>query len=522
MKRIHDSLRHALGTHRIVFWYDGAGEWNEAFASFADENVAKLRVEGNAFGTKVRVVRDPKADAKFLIFVPAARPADAENWLLDLLLQGHEFKADRASLDLQGVGLPHEFLHLAERHAAFFRSEKRIEALKESLHKDDMAPQIRLKMMGVLAGAEADIDSLLLHFLRPAAEGELFDAVAGCFGAAELAEPFWVEVERMFGYGSPAPTLRDFAVSLFRGANPLDRQVTLHAHGKVFLQRWKDSQGHHVSYRVWAGRMEAELQIAGALERVAAAGTLGDWDTFGGFEKFSLHRLCGLFESGATAAELRDGIQIRRGSYWFRDHKDGYSALENAVDLRELLAGAELGVDSIEAGLRRYVGSWWRIDLAYRRCMWHLRCYQQVQLMERISQWAEKAYVNNYLLPLADRWSDQVRRLDVWGCETLPAQRQFFQKYVQPFLTKGLKVFVIVSDALRYEAAAEFAERLRVANRWTAEVEAMLGSVPSYTQLGGGEFTPGDFALKQVWPTMRTRMLGITPRTMFETTPRSQ
>ena len=39
-----------------------------------------------------------------------ARPADANNWLLDLLLQGYEYKADKASLALQAVGLPHEFL----------------------------------------------------------------------------------------------------------------------------------------------------------------------------------------------------------------------------------------------------------------------------------------------------------------------------------------------------------------------------------------------------------------------------
>jgi len=71
------------------------------------------------------------------------------------------------------------------------------------------------------------------------------------------------------------------------------------------------------------------------------------------------------------------------------------------------------------------------------------------------------------------------------------AQRQFFGHYVQPFLAKGLKVFVIVSDALRYEVAAEFAQRLRTANRWTAEVEPLFGMLPSYTQLGMAALLPG-------------------------------
>ena len=58
-------------------------------------------------------------------------------------------------------------------------------------------------------------------------------------------------------------------------------------------------------------------------------------------------------------------------------------------------------------------------------------------------------------------------------------QRSFFGMYVQPFLTKGQKVFVIISDALRYEAARDFAQRLQAANRWTAEVEALFG-ITSY------------------------------------------
>jgi uncharacterized protein (TIGR02687 family) len=112
--------------------------------------------------------------------------------------------------------------------------------------------------------------------------------------------------------------------------------------------------------------------------------------------------------------------------------------------------------------------------------------------MEQLSQWAEKAYVNNFLLQLADRWGDRVKQMVGWRCEGLPAQRHFFDSFVQPFLAKGQKVFVIVSDALRYEAGAEFAERLSSANRWTAEVEAVFGALPSYTQLGMASLLPGE------------------------------
>lgn len=493
MNRIHDSLQRVFERNRLVFWYDPAGEWSQTFDEFADPSVAKLRVGRNEFGTKVRIVRDPNPDAKFLVYIPSPKPADANNWLLDLLLQGHEYKADKASLALQAVGLPHEFVHLPMEHAGFFSSEKRTQQLKDRIDKNDQERDVRLKMMVILAGNQVavDVDSLLLHFLAAGRPTELFDPVLECLDASALTEPFWREVKRTFGYDASTPSLRDFVVSLFRGANPLDRQVPLHPHAKVFLGRWKDSQAYKESFRAWADQMERELQIETTINGVDDPGILGDWDTFEIFEKRTLHWLCRCFENGASTADLLERIQKRRQSFWQPQHKEGYAALEHAVRLRELIESAELGVESIDAGLSRYVASWWRIDMAYRLCIRSLRAYGQVQLMAQINQWVEKAYLNNFLLPLEDRWSDQVYRLQRWECGSLPAQNTFFDTYVKPFLNKGQKVFVIVSDALRFEAAADFANRLQLANRWTAEVTAMLGSLPSYTQLGMAALLPG-------------------------------
>jgi uncharacterized protein (TIGR02687 family) len=484
MKRIHDSLQQVFQRQRLVFWYDSTGEWAETFRAYPDKAVTQIEVAGNELGCKVRVVRDPNPEAKFLIYVPTARPADADNWLLDLLLQGHEYKADKASLALLEVGLPQDFLHLTEEHAVFFQNDKRVQALKELIDKDDQSRLIRLKMMAVLAETSVEVDALLLRFLNRNTAAELLDPVAECFGPALLVEPFWQEVERLFGYKANAPSLRDFAVSLFCGANPLDRSLKLHPHAEVLLRRWKDSQAHSESYRGWAQQMERELQIETALVGLDERTSLGESDTFEIFERFILHRLCQSFEKGTSAADLRAVIKQRRSSFWWPEHEHGYAALEQAVELRESMAAADLTVDSVAGGFSRYVASWWRIDMAYRRCNWHLRRYGQVQVMEQISQWVGKSYVNNFLLPLADRWGDQVRGMETWECSGQIAQRRFYSHYVQPLVTKGQKVFVIISDALRYEAAAEFAQRLRSANRWSAEVDAIFGSLPSYTQLG--------------------------------------
>lgn len=491
MKRIHEGLDRVLERHRIVFWYDGGEEWAESFAAYATEGVTKLTVSGNEFGIKVRIVRDPNPAARFLVYVPTARPADADNWLLDLLLQGYEFRADRASLVLEDVGLPQEFRHLAEEHAPFFRSEKRVAALRESANKEDQARDLRRKMMAILARTPPDVDALLLEFLSRGAGETEGDPVVAELGSAGLVSHFWAEVSRRFGYDAERPSLLDFASVLFRGANPFDPQPPSPAHAAVFMQRWKDSQAGAGAFRTWSARMEKRLGVEDALDDLDPRAVFGEADAFEIFDKCILQRLCLAFVRGERSADLRAVIAERRRSFWMEKHGAGYAAIDHAIELRDLLAAAELSMDSVDAGLSRYVATWWRIDRAYRRCLAQARRYGQVALTEKLEQWAERTYVNTFLQPLADRFGDHVQRLDAWRCTQLLAQRTFFDTYVQPYRDRGQKVFVIVSDALRYEAAADFAERLRAANRWTAEVDALFGSLPTYTQLGMASLLPG-------------------------------
>jgi hypothetical protein len=210
MKRIHESLHHVLSRHRLVFWYDGKGEWLSEFEAFAAEGVEKVRVENNEFCVKVRILHHPDKHARFLLYFPNPRPKDADNWLLDLLFQGHEYKADRASLALQDAGLPYEFHPVVEQHLAFFNSQKRIEALRESLDKDDDEDAVRLKMMAVLSGTDPDVDAILLHFLKEAAQGPLFDPLVEALGSSGLVGDFWKKTAPLFNYapGLGVPSIR--------------------------------------------------------------------------------------------------------------------------------------------------------------------------------------------------------------------------------------------------------------------------------------------------------------------------
>ena len=52
------------------------------------------------------------------------------------------------------------------------------------------------------------------------------------------------------------------------------------------------------------------------------------------------------------------------------------------------------------------------------------------------------------------------------------------------------KVFVIISDALRYEIGHELHSRIRQEDRFDAEITPMLSTLPSFTQLGMASLLP--------------------------------
>jgi len=494
--RIHESLDSALARKRVVLWYDPNGEWASEFEGYQPAQAEKLRVERNEFSVKVAISRAP-LDQRFLLYLPTAKPPEPDNWLLDLLFAGHEFTADRASLDIQEASLTLEFKELAQQHKAFFRSPVRTTKLKELLRPNDNEAAVRLKMLAVLAKQPPDIDKLLLHAfsqLEPAnPDGD--DPVEALYGSQQLSGHFWKAVGEKFGYASPEPNLRDFAVGLFNSVSSIGPSGELLPHARVFLSIWKDSLSSRPAFEQWSDHLAGVLRVEEQLNDAPESYEPDDDDSYELIERFVLSRLLQRFHRGASNTELLETIRNRSSSCWFGKHQHGYRALEQAITFRGLLAKADLAVPSFEEGLQRYCNGWWRLDQAYRRCIFHARTYQQPGLLKPLRDWLEAQYVNNVLLPLTNRWSDQVSQLSSWSSTALPRQKEFHMRYVHaPLSSKGLKrLFVVISDALRYEAARDFAERLnsQAGKGWQAEVDALLGALPSYTQLGMAALLPG-------------------------------
>ncbi|WP_124035896.1 BREX-1 system phosphatase PglZ type A, partial [Escherichia coli] len=98
-----------------------------------------------------------------------------------------------------------------------------------------------------------------------------------------------------------------------------------------------------------------------------------------------------------------------------------------------------------------------------------------------------------YELGLAwDRHLANEKLLEKWQISGVPHQYDFYEKEVRTRLSlkQTKRVFVIISDALRFEIANELGAIINNEKRFKAEVSTQLGVLPSYTQLGMAALLP--------------------------------
>ena len=94
------------------------------------------------------------------------------------------------------------------------------------------------------------------------------------------------------------------------------------------------------------------------------------------------------------------------------------------------------------------------------------------------------------MLKLNNNWQQHIDNCSNWDASSIPSQGKFFQKYISPKIDKKKKVFVIISDALRYESGKELLNRIQQEDRYECVIEPCFSMLPSYTQLGMASLLP--------------------------------
>lgn len=144
---------------------------------------------------------------------------------------------------------------------------------------------------------------------------------------------------------------------------------------------------------------------------------------------------------------------------------------------------------------KEYTTDYYIMDTYYRR--FHksyaegLKTYHPdlSDLFTSVMETVEGLYTNRFLEQLGNNWSDACAdNLREYGkILEVPQQTDFYRGEVA---TADSKIYVIISDAMRYEVAVELAEVLRRETQSKVGIRSMQGVFPTVTKFGMAALLP--------------------------------
>lgn len=481
-----------IDRYRLVFWYDEGGNMQDFATSLNLPGVEILTLDNNAFSLKYRILKGEQPERGFIVYSNEAHPDDENNWLLDLEVTGQLFSADMGSLHAAECKIPLELKTKAvDAHIAFFSTVGNRTKLASRMREGMSVEAIERQMMAVVCKTEPTYDQLTLALAQEAFEQKT--DMLNKLQQYNLLDLYWKEVESVFGY-KKEHQIKDLLIVLFRDDMDIHHEGTsLHNEAHIFMRDWRDSRQYGELYKEWAKLLENELsiknEIAGRpLEQLVRI------ETFPCVDKVIAQYLqMETLNATMTVEDMEAIVDEREHRLFFGVAAHTIKALLEARRMMECIDSlmSDLRIDSPEDGFRMYQTELYKVDMYYRQYFREANEAESKNLLVDVTNKVQLTYTNSFLMELAKKWQPIVDGMDKWEINGFYSQRRFYDYHVSPFVTKNRKLFVIISDALRYETMVEMEQRIAQMNRMETTMKpAMVSTLPSYTQLGMAALLP--------------------------------
>ncbi len=508
MSNIQQALQKNFEQHRIIFWYDEKEEFRQDYEEFALAGVEKEQAAHNEFYLKYLVTKQ-HPQKKFLLYFPYPQPTDAENWLLDLELMYYTFHTEREAIYLQEMGLSYHYKELVSQHILFFYAKERRQKLSNLITNQQASfNELKNLMLCIVLGSSpnkltqcifAHTQAFLNNNDKPNKELQRFN----------LWNYYWQSIQEKYQYQSNNPSIYDFLIEVFtqefseltasqveapsttQTAQPINTSPKLNADIKLLLNDWKDSKTYRQVLENISNKIANDIQVANTLTDKSLAQLMSS-DLFEQIDKEIIRTLVSqIIAENTSNSEIQNHIKQRSNTFWYSNLSNYYECIRYAAAMIEQVRTPKnTQPHSFEEGISDYAHNAYKIDYAYRKFIWHYRLGQQKVVLQDLAKKINKVYSNDWLLPYNDNWQKHINTLEKWPFLAERNQRNFYKGHVADFPKKGLRIFVIISDALRYECAEELRKLLQAENRYNAQLQYMVSEVPSYTQVGMSALLP--------------------------------
>lgn len=488
---------------RIIVWRDEAGEFAETVAGMQLENARILTMKSDAMFELRRQIEVDYADENLLIYCPMVFERPQDNWLLDVFLYSEEFRADYWSLLFSELNIENArpTREYAKTITAFFSSKDRRARLRALRSRYANECELQTGVLCVLSGSrEYSIEAVVRRVLSIPFEEEnsALSSMAKFLGE----DAFWRVCTEQYGFcgGQNTAQLACYllATAALNGTDgealsglPADASHALEAYG--FFESWlrADREG----LLALCLRVEERFSVEALLGQMKHESLL-HMNVFPAADRLLLEKALTDFAQGRfNLDEAQILLRARQDSPWAAEVAPYYDALRALIELQRFALVWRNGFHytSEREIWSAYTQELYFMDRYYRSfCRAHdqalaLGVLTLEDSLKSAADAVERLYRNAFLDELNRSWTQQIAENGLNALNGVPRQQNFYQKNIQKAENR---VYVIVSDGLRYEVAHELAERMTGAFSGNTECSGMLGVLPSVTPVGMAALLP--------------------------------
>lgn len=395
-------------------------------------------------------------------------------------LYSEEFRADLISIWMDEMGLASNpaMRKQVKNYRAYLNAKDRRLKVSTQNKVPSTPAQLHMAVMAAICDLKEAQPNMILRSVFRAGLDLKNNTVYQDFVKYHADGAFWAMVRQGCGFVEEEPDLGRLAIHLLLTAATrtmrqeylagLDGFISMphQAYCYDFISEWLHSGDIQQLYDV-ARYVEDEAHLHQRFEKLTVDDLAGT-ECFPCINEVILTKLMTEISDHIIDVDtITSTVEKRRTCAWYEPFENFYDGILQVANMQSFFKEHSAGFHTAEAkGIwKEYTESYYQMDTYYR--LFHLSFQKSLEtsnillddLFKHVVDKVEGLYTHWFLGELGNNWSDVCAdELAIYGkVLEVPQQEEFYRSRIK---TLDTKVFVIISDAMRYEVAAAMAALL--------------------------------------------------------------
>lgn len=495
---------------RIIFWYDEDQEFADKLDEIVLENAKTVVLTGsNAFAVK-KLLNHDDLTSNYLVYSPVSYDRQDDNWLLDIELYSEEFRADLISIWMDEMDIPSTpaMRKQVKHYRKYFNAKDRRARIVAQNKIPSTPAQLHMAVMAAICGLKNPQPNQIIRSVFRAGLDVQNNVTYREFINYGSEDAFWAMVRQGCGFYEEEHDLGRLAIHLLLTASTrtlrseylagLDSFISMphQAYCYDFISEWLHGEDREQLYDV-ARYVEDEAHLNQRFAKLAVD-DLVNTECFPCINEVILTKLMTEISNHIIDVDtISATVEKRRICAWYEPFENFYDGLLQVANMQRFFKEHSAGFHTADAkGIwKEYTESYYQMDTYYR--LFHLSFQKSLEtsnillddLFKHVADKVEGLYSHWFLGGLGNNWSDVCAdELEQYGkVLEIAKQEDFYRSRIK---NSDTRVFVIISDALRYEVAASLADQLRRETQSKVSLSSMQSIFPSITKFGMAALLP--------------------------------